>query len=522
MAEQPKDPRKVFVAYGRNIEMKKAMFEFLRALDLFPQDWKELVASTGKSSPYVGEVLDKAFSDAQAIVILLTPDDEGKMNYNYLSDRDPMHERQLTPQARQNVIFEAGIAMGHRPDRTIIVQIGEIRPFSDIGGRHTIIMDNSPEKRGDLAQRLHTAGCPTNTYSDAYFKAGNFNLNASKPTYTGLKELESYESIKRWLFQIKKRRVNKADREVPRGTKYQIKYAITAYCNFLKMTPDEIIADAKKEKQLTNSVDTHNDHLDAFIQYVSKEIVGVSKAHNYCNQVMAFYKYNGISITTQNVKRIPLREIKRLSTDEIKLLYKKAEIEHGSWILANSYMALPVRQLVKLTVDDFNVEQWKEEKPLYEVNIRKEVSDTIEYTTYIGLDAKKVLEYYFDVRKFKGKDKPWNVSYQTLTMGLKKLSFLTGLIDSKYGIRDGIPKGFFPIVPRSLEYRLRSILEESDVPPNWRKMLTGHLFGSSAKPSEEQLHEAYLRALPKLQVFADFNQLNLPTTLSQFSQTTKR
>jgi hypothetical protein len=522
MEQQPKDNRKVFVAYGRNIEMKKAMFEFLKALDLFPQDWKDWVASTGKSMPYIGEVLEKAFSDAQAIVILLTPDDEGKMNYNFLTDKDPQYEKQLTPQARQNVIFEAGIAMGYRPNRTIIVQIGNIRPFSDIGGRHTIIMDNSTERRGDLAQRLHTAGCPTNTYTDAYFKAGNFDLNASKPCYTGLGKLEEYWSIQKWLNQIKKRRTNKADREVPRGTKYQIKYAITSYCNFLSMTPDEIIKDAKKEKQLTYSVDKHNDHLDDFIQYAQKEIKGVSKAHNYCNQLIAFYRYNGIPITTQNIKRTTLRELKGLNTDEIKQIYKKADIEHGSWILANSYMALPVRQLVKLTVDDFNVEQWREDRPLYPVNIRKEVSDTIEYTTFIGSDARKVLEYYFSIRKFKGQDKPWNYSFSTLTRELKRLSFVIGVIDSKYGMKDGVPRGFFPIVPRSLEFRLRSILEESGVPPNWTKILTGHLAGNSAKPSQEQLYDAYLRAIAKLQVFSDFSQLNLPTTLTQYSTITKR
>jgi len=272
MEQQPKDNRKVFVAYGRNIEMKKAMFEFLKALDLFPQDWKDLVASTGKGSPYVGEVLDKAFSDAQAIIILLTPDDEGRMNYNFLSDKDQPHERQLTPQARLNVVFEAGIAMGRDQKRTIIVQIGDIRPFSDIGGRHTILMDNSVEKRGDLAQRLNTAGCPTNTYSDAYFKAGNFDLNAYKPPYNGLKDIETYKSIEKWLLQIKKRRVNKIDPEVPKGTKCQIKYAISAYCDFLKMDPDQIITDAKKERQLTNSIDKHNDHLDEFIEYIAKNV----------------------------------------------------------------------------------------------------------------------------------------------------------------------------------------------------------------------------------------------------------
>ena len=522
MEQQPKDNRKVFVAYGRNIEMKKAMFEFLKALDLFPQDWKELVASTGKGSPYVGDVLDKAFSDAQAIVILLTPDDEGRMNYNFLSDRDPPHERSLTPQARQNVIFEAGIAMGYRPDRTIIVQIGNIRPFSDIGGRHTIIMDNSEDKRGDLAKRLNTAGCPTNTFGSEWLKAGNFDLNASKPPYSGLKDpLEKYyKTIERWLYQIKKSRVNKANPEVPTNTKYHITQAITAYCEFLKMTPDEIIADAKREMQLSNSIDKHNEFLDEFIKNLSEKAVknnrGITKARNFLNNLIAFYKHNGVTITTHRLRLPEARRIKSLRTEEIQKIYKNATLEHGSWILANSYMGLPMRQIIKLKVEDFNVENWKEDKPIYPVRIRHEISDVPEYTTFIGADAKKVLEYYFALKNFKSKDQPWNFTYQTPTWEFKRLAYKAGIIDAPNGLKDGVPKGFFPIAPKSFEHRINSTLESCNVPPSWRKILTGHVVENS-RPNQEQLYEAYLSAIQKLQVFKDLNHLNLPTTLTNYT-----
>jgi hypothetical protein len=51
------------------------------------------------------------------------------------------------------------MAMGRNPKRTIIVEFGRIKQFSDIHGRHTIRLDGSPEKRQALRSRLSTAGC---------------------------------------------------------------------------------------------------------------------------------------------------------------------------------------------------------------------------------------------------------------------------------------------------------------------------------------------------------------------------
>ena len=50
--------RKIFVIHGRNEKARKALFQFLRAIDLEPLEWSQLIAGTGKSSPYIGEILD--------------------------------------------------------------------------------------------------------------------------------------------------------------------------------------------------------------------------------------------------------------------------------------------------------------------------------------------------------------------------------------------------------------------------------------------------------------------------------
>lgn len=168
------DKRKVFVVHGRDSKLRDSMFAFLRAIGLEPIEWNQAVLGTGKATPYVGEILDYAFSQARAVVVLLSPDDVAFLREELRGKNEEEYEIQLTPQARQNVLFESGIAMGRDENRTVIIEIGKLRPFSDIAGRHKIIMDNTAEKRKALAQRLEKAGCKINLEGDDWLKAGDF------------------------------------------------------------------------------------------------------------------------------------------------------------------------------------------------------------------------------------------------------------------------------------------------------------------------------------------------------------
>ncbi len=170
----PANAREVFVVHGRNIAARDALFEFLRASDLHPLEWSEAVGATGKTSPYIGEILDAAFSRAHAVVVLFTPDDEARLRQELRGDSAPPHETELTGQARPDVLFEAGMAMGRNQNRTVLVELGNLRPFSDISGLHIIRMDGSSQRRQELAQRLLTARCPVNLDGTDWHNAGDF------------------------------------------------------------------------------------------------------------------------------------------------------------------------------------------------------------------------------------------------------------------------------------------------------------------------------------------------------------
>jgi predicted nucleotide-binding protein len=167
--------RTVFVVHGRNNDARESLFEFLRSIGLKPLEWSQVVLATGKTTPYIGEILDRAFALAGAVVVLTTPDDEARLQVPYRIESDPNYEIELTPQARPNVLFEAGMSMGRSAERTILVELGRSRPFSDIGGRHVVRLDNTTARRQDLAHRLELAGCPVDLSGTDWHTTGNFD-----------------------------------------------------------------------------------------------------------------------------------------------------------------------------------------------------------------------------------------------------------------------------------------------------------------------------------------------------------
>lgn len=182
MSDPEADPRSVFVIHGRNEPAREALFTFLRAIDLAPIEWSEAISMTGSASPYIGDVLDAAFRRAQAVVVLQTPDDIAHLHESLTYPGDSETQPQLQP--RPNVLFEAGMAMGRSPERTVMVELGRVKVFSDIHGRHAVRLDNSVAKRQDLATRLRTAGCAVNLNGTSWHTAGD--LTPPSPPGGGL------------------------------------------------------------------------------------------------------------------------------------------------------------------------------------------------------------------------------------------------------------------------------------------------------------------------------------------------
>ncbi|MGB3733249.1 TIR domain-containing protein [Microbacterium sp.] len=171
-----KPGRTVMVVYGRDSDAKRAMFEFLESLDLKPMSWTQGISQTKIANPSVRQIVDALFAKAVAVVVLLTPDDEARLKTKFQKKNDPVHEKHLTGQARPNVLFEAGMAMSSHPERTVLTQIGDVKPFTDVGGIHITHLNNSIETRRELAAKLKNAKCQVDMDADKWRTAGNFEV----------------------------------------------------------------------------------------------------------------------------------------------------------------------------------------------------------------------------------------------------------------------------------------------------------------------------------------------------------
>jgi hypothetical protein len=167
--------RSVFLVHGRDHSARDALIALLKAFDLKVINWRDAATRAGGGTPYTGDIVAAGMELADAVVILLTPDDIGYVRPDFREATDGPHELEPTGQARLNVVFEAGLAMARDRDKVVVVEVGQVRKMSDIDGLNVIRMHDNIERRKDLAQRLRSAGLSVDTDGEEWRNAGNFN-----------------------------------------------------------------------------------------------------------------------------------------------------------------------------------------------------------------------------------------------------------------------------------------------------------------------------------------------------------
>jgi predicted nucleotide-binding protein len=173
---KPKKDGSVFVVHGRNELLRKSIFDFLRCIGLEPLEWEKAVLKAKGGNPYVEDILRKAMEDVHVIVVLLTPDDEARLKPEFCKHGERSIEGKLRGQPRPNVLFEAGWAVGRFPEKTLLVQVGALREFTDIGGKHMLHLGNDAVKRTAFANRLRKFGCKIDLDGADWATTGDFKV----------------------------------------------------------------------------------------------------------------------------------------------------------------------------------------------------------------------------------------------------------------------------------------------------------------------------------------------------------
>jgi predicted nucleotide-binding protein len=175
---EPDPKKRVFVVHGRNISAYKALHAYLKALGLTAFNYVDELETVAGAAPFVRDVVVSGLKKAQAIVVLLTPEEHATLLPRWLARRDEIHPANKERlQARPNVIFEAGGARGLHPGRAVLLALGpEVELFSDMLGVHVHRIErDSPAVRKTLAAVLRKAGCDANTEPVEFETAGDFD-----------------------------------------------------------------------------------------------------------------------------------------------------------------------------------------------------------------------------------------------------------------------------------------------------------------------------------------------------------
>lgn len=167
----------IFVVHGRDAQLTADIFAFLRSIGLNPLEWSQAIRSAKGANPHVDEIVRKAMDNVQGVLVVFSPDEEARLKSKFCSPKDRKKRLcTLDGQARPNVIFEAGLALGAHSKKTLLVQVGDVRDISDIAGKHLVHLSNTPSSRKELAQRLKTKlRFKVDTTGDHWLSIGNFD-----------------------------------------------------------------------------------------------------------------------------------------------------------------------------------------------------------------------------------------------------------------------------------------------------------------------------------------------------------
>jgi len=313
--------------------------------------------------------------------------------------------------------------------------------------------------------------------------------------------LKTFKTVREWFSEVAK---SSGSAQPPEATERYYLAALDEFCLFTSKTPDELIAEAKKEARLAK------EQLNAY--WVERSKQSKTSASLYFRALRSFYRFNGVQVGTKTPRTPTVREKEILLLPYMKykvhsglkngreILYEMVSLADPmmkAWIAFQCYAGLRIEATTLLQVKHLNREYWVEQATMYPVNITEELSGTFDYKIWIGEEAKKYLDFYLNMRNAGDEDYVFPVSTQVISRRLRALAHKIGLVKSLRGVA--------PFRSHCFRKRLQTLLEKSGMPLNWVDHCLGHVpRGAQAKayskPPDEDIEAWYRKAYSLLRI----------------------
>jgi predicted nucleotide-binding protein len=179
-----KDPRSVFIIYGRNHTIVAELRKLLFSVGLRPLEFDRISADLGNKSS-IFEIVREGVSRAQAVIALFTPDELAVLQTSLRGPTEKAEEIARF-QPRPNVLYEAGLAFALNPNGTVLVSVGNVAFPSDLAGIHYVKLSNNAASRKLLLDKLEATGATIESSDLSYLDTthGDFSpSNAAIPTF---------------------------------------------------------------------------------------------------------------------------------------------------------------------------------------------------------------------------------------------------------------------------------------------------------------------------------------------------
>lgn len=211
----------------------------------------------------------------------------------------------------------------------------------------------------------------------------------------------SFKASKIWLVAVK------ADKG---GSEYtQSSYAATLFdfCEWLKKTPDQLIAERKAELKSEDAQTTENTvrEFDTMLEEEKEDENGnkykVTRTTiaKHCAHLLSFYKYNGFPLKLKVPKHV-MHVRKGHTLEELKTLIQFADLRERAILLVIKDSGISREDVVKLKYGDIQKE-FESGKDFVCVQLVR-TKEGIEYETFLGPNAIQALKIYLQERKSKG------------------------------------------------------------------------------------------------------------------------